>query len=465
MKYVSIIRKHFERVFSSGIDIYGPQHTGMWLASIDVVNGGFPQELYPQKPRVYREISAPGGSTLYWDQPLLVAAKHLSKQTGDNCYANAADRYINDFLLRCVSERNGLFYWGNHFYSDVCKDEVVCFSGPAHETRPLPCAWEMFWKVSPQATERAIRAMAQQHIKDQTTGLFDRHASVTATTPPKHEDCKNAHPFLEAGGVLVESLCWLGNKTGDSSLGELALRCARYSFSHRGEATGLVRNQPNFRRWDYDASTTEVGLWAGCLLRAASNVDSPALVDMANQSVRAWLYYGYDDNRGKFLGSVNVADGKPSPNPQTQYAPGLYVDLWEPLFPTHNYPMPMAESCLLLWQQTRDPLYLEAVNRWIAFISQNIPANDGAGAYADQYGRAIHFLCAAAEILSQESLLKSAEKIAAEAIDHLYCSEGGMFRSHPKENRCDAVDGMGILFLALFYLETGHDPDGLGFHF
>lgn len=462
MNFTLLIRNHFDKILSSGIDIYGSQHTNMWLASIDIEKGGLPQNPYPAKPRVYRDISAPRGSNLYWDQPLLVAAYHLSNQTEDSRYADAADRYIEDFLQRCISPQNGLFLWGNHFYYDVCTDEVVCFSGPAHETRPLPCAWELFWKVDAKSTEHAIRRMAQQHIKDPDTGLFDRHGSVTATTNPSLEECKNAHPFLEAGGVLVASLCWLSHKTGDSSLYDLALKCAKYSFSHRSDITGLVRNQPNFHRWDYEVSTTEIGLWAGCLLQGAINDD---LVTMAHESVRVWLRFGYEEKEQRFLGSINVRDGSSAPIPETQYAPSVYADLWEPLFPTHNYPMPMAESCLLLWKQTQDPLYVEAIHRWVTYIAQNLPANNGAGAYADQYGRAIHFLCAAGHCLSESSWLVLAKDIAAEAIEHLYCTQAGIFRSHPQENRCDAVDGLGMLFLALFYLETGQEPEGWGFHF
>ena len=60
------------------------------------------------------------------------------------------------------------------------------------------------------------------------------------------------------GGVLVESLAWLYIKTKDRGLLDLALRIARYSFRHRGQATGLVINEPDFGRWDSKVCTTEV---------------------------------------------------------------------------------------------------------------------------------------------------------------------------------------------------------------
>ncbi len=38
-----------------------------------------------------------------------------------------------------------------------------------------------------------------------------------------------------------------------------------------------------------------------------------------------------------------------------------------------------------------------------------------------------------------------------------------MFRSHPGEERCDAVDGIGLLFLSLIYVEQGKEYDMMAF--
>jgi hypothetical protein len=464
--YLSLIRNHYDGVLRVGTDSYGEQQTAMWLASIDIENGGLPPAPYPAKRRVYREISAPRGSTLYWEQPAVAAAYHLSTLSGDARYARAADDYLGGFLARCVSP-NDLFLWGNHCYYDVVTDEAVHFSGSAHEVRPLPCAWEMFWRISPEATESAIRRMGQQHIKNHQSGLFDRHASYSAIEPPTEAERLDPkiHSFLEAGGVLVESLCWLFQKTGDENLSELALRCARYSFSHRGEKTGLLRNQATFRRWDFDASTTEVGLWATCLLRAVKYSGLDELRDMAREAVAAWLRYGFDEKTGRYFGSVNVEDGAPSPDAGTEYAPARYADLWEPLFPTHNYPMSLAQASLTLFEQTGQELFRQAVERWAGVIAQSTPANGGQGAYADQYGRCIYFLCNAAAVFNSPQLKAQASTLAEEAVAQLYSPSAKMFRGHPGEERCDAVDGIGILFLALMYLQTGKIPDTLGFHF
>ena len=469
--YLKLMQNHFAKVISSGTDTYGTDKSGLWLAGIDINKGGQPAKADPAVKRTYRLIHAPRGSNLYWDQPALVAAYNLSRVTGDDRYRQSADLYVRDFLKRCVAP-NGLFLWGNHIYYDVFTDKVITFTGGYHECRPLPCAWGLFWITSPQKTELSIRAMGKLHIVDSETGLFDRHASTTATDPAADRH-SITHPFLEAGAVMVESLCWLSAATGnkDPWLKDRALLVARYSYKQRGEKTGLLQNQPGpEKRWDYYASTTEAGLWAGSLLRSADYTGVEEFRTMAKDAVAAYLRYGFEEKTGRFYGQLTVADGTPRKPVRTAtdgedsvYQPGQYADLWEPLFPTHNYPMSMAEACLTLYQQTHDPVFLQATKRWAAFIALSTPANAGKGAYADQYGRCIHFLVRSANVLDDPKLFDQAKTLAAESVQHLYSKEALMFRSHPGEERCDAVDGIGILFNALIYLQTGREPDLMGF--
>ena len=469
--YTKLIGEHFDRVIASGTDRYGKDQSALWLASVDIHTGGQPEKADPAVKRTYREIHSPRGSNLYWDQTYVAAAIALSERTGDPRYKKAAEDYIKAFYDRCVSKDNGLFLWGNHIYYDVFKDQVIYFSGGHHEARPMPCAWKMFWDVSQEKTERSIRTLGLQHIKDPKTGLFCRHADVKATKPPKGGD-HSTHPFLEAGGVIVESLAWLyANGGKDEALKEQALKAARFSFSHRGEKTGLLRNQPGpEKRWDYYASTTECGLWAGCLLRSADLTGEQEFVTMARDAVAAYLKYGYDASSGRFYGQLKVEDGKhntpkrtANDGDETVYQPGEFADLWEPLFPTHNYPMSMAEACLTLWEKTKDERFKEATLRFARFIAISTPANDGKGAYADQYGRCIHFLIRAADVLDDRALFDQAVALSKEAVGRLHVPEAKMFRSHPGEDRCDAVDGMGMLFLSLLQLESGKEPDAQGF--
>ncbi len=465
MKYLKRVRSHFDRLLNTGLDTYGAGHTPMWMASLDVNTGRYPDN--DKRPehigkRVYRYIDAPRGCSLYWDQPSIVAAHALSTITGNSKYSNAADAYVRCFLERCVA-RNGMFLWGNHYYYDAFLDCVVRFhgnevpcpvdprteQGELHEIRPLMPAWETFQRVDPAATARAIRAAAEGHLVDPETGEFQRHA-----------EGNTGCAFLEAGGILVESLAWLFAKTGDKDLLPPAAAMAGYSFRHRHSQTGLLENNPTWTRWDKITATCEVGLWAGCLLRAGTMADCTDWVDMAADALASWLGHAYDETAGCYCGRLRVATGEPVFGPkETVYQPGDYCDLWEPLFPAHDYPMACAEACLAFHRRTGKEVFRLACERWARQIKNSLPARNGRGGYAEHYGRCIHFLLGCADEFGAD-YRGLAELVAAEALQVLFAN--GMFRGHPGEDRYDAVDGVGFLALALLRLDTGTEPDCLG---
>lgn len=454
--HLPLLPAHLDVLLNHGVARFGPVPTAMWVSSLDTRTRQM-SATPPRTKRVYRNIDAPGGASLYWDQPLVVAAHAVSAATGDGRYRAAAKAYARDFLAHCVAPNGGLFLWGNHYFWDVGRGCPVWFAveedphpcvmaeeyGRLHETRPVPPAWETFWQIDPAATARCIRQMGEWHVVDPATGCFNRHA-----------DRQRSCAFLESGGILVEALCWLAGKTGERGPVELALRVARYSFENRGRVTGLLENNPTETRWDKHVCTTEVGLWAGGLLRAADASGCAEFAEMADAAMRAYLRYGYDAPAGRYFGMLRVADGQPVREERTTpYQPGFHAGLWNPLFPTHDYPWCFAETCAALAKRTGAEEYRQAVERWVQIAAAELPAG---GAYAEHYGRCLHFLVSA-------GATDVARQVTDEATRVLWAD--GMFRTHPGEDRYDAVDGLGWLALALIYLETGREPDlmGLGF--
>ena len=179
-RFLKPIRSHLDwfiaRAPAQG---YGPDDSAMWMSSLDLHTGRSPEYDRPTgiQKRCYRWIEAPGGSNCYWDLPLLATADAVAELTGDGRYRQAADGYVRDFLARCVAG-NGMFLWGNHYYYDAASGQVVWFTGDAppkpvdlsdedgnyHETRPLPVAWDLFWRLDAVATERSIRAQGDLHV-------------------------------------------------------------------------------------------------------------------------------------------------------------------------------------------------------------------------------------------------------------------------------------------------------------
>lgn len=448
---VEAIASHLKRVMTAEVDRLAPESAAMWPAAIDTRTGRMPAGEHVPR-RVYRLIGAPRGSTLYWDQPSVVAAYAMSRLTGDAAFAAAADRYVQAFMARCVDDA-GMFQWGNHQYYDLFENKVIAFTNGYHELRPITPAWDVFWRHDAAMTERYIRTMVNRHVYDPVTGGFDRH-----------DRNKREHAFLEAGAILVESLAWLHGKTGDDSLREQALRVARYSYGHRGETTGLVRNEPDLGRWDAKVSTTEVGLWSQSLLRAARYSGCEEFSAMAGSAARAWIERGFDAASGLYFGQLSVADGKPVVAEKLGYWPRRYADVWNTdQWPNHDYPMALAEACLTMHAMTGEAVYVEAVRRWARIAMETRPVRSGRWTYAENYGRCIHFLVHAGMTLDDSALIADAQVVAKEAMGSLY--ENGLFQGFPGEHLYEAVDGVGFLLLGLLMLETHREVDLMGFGF
>ena len=468
--FASQIRSHYDRLLERGLDVYGPRETPFWLASIDIRNGGQFKPAPEKSRRTYRTIHAPNGSTLYWDQPAVAYAYWLARHAGrpyGEKYREAADAYLGRFLESSVDEKTGMFIWGNHLFYDVFADAPVDIYEPVHEMRPITPAWELFWRLDPAKTERALRAACAAHVVGED-GEFNRHAP---TGDFEWEKRPESMPFLSAGATIVESLGWLAARDGvrdRQALIDRALLVAHYSFDRRNKKTGLLPTQPGVDRWDAHTATTETGLWAAALLRTADRTGEPAFARMAEQAVEAYLRYGFSEGDGLYWGMLRIEDGAPTWERTTEWQPKKFADAWEPLFPSHDYPMHLAEVCLTLAERTGRGVFVEGARRWVEHLRRTMPPRYPAasntdttfveGTFAEMYGRAIHFLARSGE---DEFPLR----LALDAREKLWVEDAGMFRSHPGVDRADAVDGLGFLFAAVTYLETGHEPDLMGVAF
>lgn len=443
--FTAIVEGHLDAVTGAILDPANP----MWPSVVDAASGICPPDADPPS-RVYRKIGAPRGSTLYWDQPAVVAACAVSALTGHPRHAEAAEAYIRAFLERCLRD-DGMFRWGNHMYYDIFAETVVTFP-ECHELRPLTPAWNLFRRIAPEATVRYLRTATRRHVYDPGTGGFNRH-----------DDARRDHAFLEAGGVLVETLAWLYRETGSADDLDLARRIAGYSFGHRDPSTGLVPNEPDHGRWDSRVCTSEVGLWAACLLRAADLTEQPAFVDMASQAVGAWLRHAWDTAAGRYAGQVEVKTGRQVMPLQPGYWPGVWADPWNTdQWPTHDYPVELAEACLELYERTAEEAFAEAVRRWTRIALATRPQG-GRKAYAESYARCIRLLARAARRLDEPKLAAQARTLADDAVARLL--ENGLFKGHTGARGHQSVDGAGYLLLALLDLDTDGAVDLQGFRF
>lgn len=466
--YIAIFSRHFNSIIEKGTDHYGNQTTPVWMSSLDPStvlypdNDSRPTDI-PARVYLNRSVDAPKGATLYWDFPNLAAAIALSETTGNPKYRKAAIEYIKFYLNHCKAA-NGTLLYGNHYYYQAFDDQCVRFQsseppvavdfnqeqGDLHEIRPFSPPWEILWAIDSVATLQYLKTITFNHMADLETGEFNRHA-----------DGKRGYAFIEQGGILVYSLAYLFQKTNDDTYLKQAQSIINYSYQHRDEVTGLIANCPTQDRWDRYTSTTEVGHWARYVLKAAELVPDPfsdSWRSVIDSVVSKWLKYGFNNAEGQFYGGLDVSSASPfKPVQEYAYQPGKHSNIWNPLFPTHDYPLQMAETCIELYRLTDKTIYKQASERWLEHIQRQVKNRDvDQLLYAENYGRIIHYLINYQETFAFSPARKLANRLAEEAVEQLYLDEFGMFRSHTGENRYDAVDGIGLLSLSLLQLQTGN---------
>lgn len=488
-----LVQSHFDTYLEFGLDRYGPLHTPLWMASLDTKTKNYPSSDYAAAGnRMYRENPAPKGSTLYHDIPQIEAALRLTDETGSSKYADAAASYVTTYLQesngRDVSRipDSGLWKWGAHWYyrafdgsndpiNNFYNDRYRGFFDGHHELRPHMPNWDYFYALLPDSTIEQVDKVGEFHVKggyNTSTGEFSRHDQYG--NPP---DMSTAYSFLNSGGVLVESMAWLAEKTSQGATAphttqdylDQAKAIARYSHNARSTVTGLIRNNlPAPDRWDYHVSTSEIGDWANSLLRVAERTNDLEYLEMARDGVNPWLMYAWDPTTERYYGKVRVTTGTPSFDRSVEFAPLDYSSPWNVELPSHDHFLEMASALISLhqWNSIHHPEDLPMLEMNIRRQATNIMeerpalnARKGMGAYAVAYGRAIDFMLRAGELLDDESFRDNAERLGHEAVTVLYT--GDMFRSHGGEERYDAIDGFGYLSNALLDLGSYHAPSNV----
>ncbi|MGI9473433.1 MAG: hypothetical protein ACR2NZ_17965 [Rubripirellula sp.] len=431
---------HMQYLTEHSYDQVGKVSTPMWLSKIDIRSNGLPKSREAGDPR--RNAGASSGASLFWDQPSLVAAYELSQRTGCKCYTDAAQAYTQAYIDACLDGQSGMLWWGSDHEYDVVEDSIVGPDGDDRRTYlPRTPGWETMWLIDRSVVERQIRSMSEIHDTDPSLALAP-------------------------DWVLIDSVCWLAAQDASDrqSLLNQAWEVARARFKTRHPDTGLITTAAIVADQVDAESTTELGVWAMSLLRAAQQSRSQAFQNMADEAISRWLFNGYDSDAGKYYRSIEVASRTPIRG--ANQSSGWHAEVFVPDGTQNpNHAMPMAETCLSLFDLTGKQIYQESVERWVAQIEASLPANQGHGAHAEDYGRVIHFLVRASIVMDEPRYRALAESVAQEAMKVLYEPKLGMFRSHPGEDVCESVDGPGYLLLALLSLEGSNTEFESALHF
>jgi hypothetical protein len=456
------VEAHMDYVTEHSHDQIGERTTPMWISTIDLRTNGLPTPLIPNSPRWNGTLLSAAGANLYWDQPSILAAFELSKRTGCKCYSDSASAYIRSFLNECANS-NRQSSLDPRCYYDIKLEKLIDTTATISPCTPYTPAWETLWVANTAQARQQIQA----YIHAQKAAVSTSDSNDTPIGDTSHAGFATLEQGIESEAALIASLCWLAQKDPPQKqhLVEQALSLAKNRMKRRNHKTGLVPTNIKTSHEGCDTSSLQLGAWAYVLFQATELTGEPQFQSIAKKVLNAWISQGFNEQQQRYDNRLDCTTGQPTKNKATQITETEVTSNNPPqtsIFnhvnrPAYQSPLRMAEACLSLHEATGDQPSKLAVERWVNMIKQELPANDGRGAYAEDYGRAIHFLVRASNVMKNPTHHTLARDIANEAMEQLYVPKMGMFRSHPGENRCDSVDGPGFLLLALMYME-GSDP-------
>ena len=252
-RYLDIVRTFADNVLEFGRDVYGPEHTPLFVDGINI-NTHEPAVL-----KCDRESAAAWKMPNDWvlsnlanQQNLFRVFVSLTQLTGDPKYKQAAKEATRYAFDHCRHE-SGLLYWGGHTAWDAATDQPVGegrthgFAGKHEFKNNLPF-YELMWEVDPELTKQFIEAFWSNHVLDWSNLDMNRHGVYEPIRENLWQDEYVGGPlpfvgkgltFMNAGSDLVYAGAILTRLTGDERPLVWAKRMAKRYVEVRHPTTGL----------------------------------------------------------------------------------------------------------------------------------------------------------------------------------------------------------------------------------
>jgi len=237
-------------MIEKGTDRYGPVHSPLFAAMLDLDRMSLPVVPLPDKyyegcrsgmcevlgfgipdpPVGIRPTDrSPAGNNLEHDIMLLRTMFALSKVTGDQKYARHANQYLSFWLANCQSPATGLMAAGEHMCWDFVREKPHGNLYEFYRRFPL---YDQIYAIDPARALRNADALWLYQIGNRKVGDFSRHSGWETYAPdigaayPRHAGFyirayANAYvqsrdpKYIRRAEVLIESRT--GRKVAETS--------------------------------------------------------------------------------------------------------------------------------------------------------------------------------------------------------------------------------------------------------
>ncbi|MBI3986257.1 MAG: hypothetical protein HY343_05030 [Lentisphaerae bacterium] len=383
------VRAFADTMLRFGRDDYGPRKTPLFAGQLNAETRRIPAGTADDPGLFFENIQIagcmPACQNLMFDFGLLDSLKLLSRITGDAAYEQARQDTLAHFLRHCRHPQSGYFPWGDHVGCNLVTDTI--HEGQikgCHEVKVFNVPWDDLWAIDPAATRHEIEVALFNHICDERTFAFNRHANMNGASNRGGGPCSLA----SSAAFYLYAWAWLYRRTGERKFLDWANKINSLYWNFRSPTTNLFssgEDRPD-EMWYGDV------LGYACQLLNAAGIlggEGRHFHDQALTYLHAYSRIAWDPEGGGFFDTINIVTGKPAIG-VSKYYPAIsrpaHLQAWS--HPENSISLiGVAIMAGVALAATDDPLLRELFERALSLvniedaIARKVPmvSGDGAG--------------------------------------------------------------------------------------
>ena len=437
--YLQVVRGYADAMIAHGRDVYGDQQSPLFAEALDrktmrMLEGEILQKAVTIDRddwgiRPHDRMIA-GGNPQHCEN-LYQILYALTKITGENRYADEADRSLRFCFERCQSPATGLLCWGEHAGWDFRTEKRIDKpSGNTHEFYRPWVLWDRSWQVAAEPCRRFALGLWEHQIGNHQTGDYSRHAAIDAPGPGTEA------PYARHGGFYIETWAAAYERTRDNVFLQ-AIECVvdgleRARIHEGGMLAGGSKRRGSRRSHDVSLAIS--------LDNAAAKV-TPELAakmrEVASTNDNVFAKVHADAGQGLAAGGVN---------------------LWSNAYGGSGM-AGSADACMTRYRQVHVDAYRRVVLR-TAEQYRNQKINLSKPVWPGTMGNVILLMVNAHELTGEHKYLEAADRFAQKGVE-LFLGDGcPLPRASHVHAHYEAVTNGDTLMMALLRLwQVQNEPD------
>ena len=457
--YLTIVKAYADVLIEEGRDEYGTRHSPLFASALDrekhrLLSGAKLMEVKNLKREEWgirnNDRSLTGANPMH-DQNLYQILYALSLLTGEEKYAEEADKALSWFFQNCQSKSTGLMAWGEHMGWDFLNEKPITGESyhqkGTHEFFRPWVLWDKSFQLAPEQCKTFATGLWNHQIGDQKTGNFSRHATYY-----EHNPGHNSH-YPRHGGFYINTWGSAYEKTKEKIFLKPIETLVNFYSGQRSLYSGGIPAETHHRS-------------EGMLMWPHSNLS--LVIDMHN--VADYLpseLSGMMKEQGTFTDTVflNIKhDLEPegrgfvkAANTNT-LAPSdvrgqdrlVYTRLWATGYGEAT-DAKIANLCMLRYRQTGNESYKKLIIKTAKRYFQSQP-DISFPIYPETLGNVVWIFLNAYELTSEDNYLKAADNFAKIAIDMFTDDTSPLPKASNQHDHYEAITGGDLMMMSLLKL-------------